>query len=334
MPKKLTYKSTGVDISKAQRFVAGIQHLLKDTKTDLGLQHPGAFGSLVSFPKEDYREPVLVSSTDGVGTKLLIARLTGRHEGVGVDLVAMNVNDILCMGAKPLFFLDYIACGKLKSSVLRQVVRGIAQGCRLAGCPLVGGETAQMSGMYKDNEYDLAGFAVGVVEKTRIIDGSQIQRGDRLIGLASSGLHSNGFSLVRAVFSLAEQKEYALELLKPTRIYVKVILPLLEKFRIKGIAHLTGGAYYRKLTKIVPDGKCFKIKNGSWTIPEIFQRIQKKGRLSEKEMFTTFNMGIGMVLVVSQSDVNGVQRFLSDQGAENWAIGEVVGAVREKVVIG
>jgi phosphoribosylformylglycinamidine cyclo-ligase len=255
---------------------------------------------------------------------------------VGIDLVAMNVNDLLCLGAKPLFFLDYIACGKLKSPLLNEVMRGIVRGCELAGCPLLGGETAQMPGMYKGDEYDLAGFAVGVVEKNKIIDGRAITEGDCILGLAASGLHSNGFSLVRKVFSLVEQKKYAKELLRPTRIYVKPILRLIGEFpnAVKGLAHVTGGAYYKKVAKIVPEGKCFKIDQTSWPTPEIFQRIQKKGHLSQKEMFTTFNMGIGMVLVVSKSDAEGVRRFLSNERVENWEIGEVVGDRKRKVILG
>src|SRR3990167_5148605 len=216
--RKITYKASGVDIKEANRFVTAIKPLT------MGI---GGFGGLFNFDAKKYKQPILVSSTDGVGTKLKIAFLVGRHDTVGIDLVAMNVNDILCTGAKPLFFLDYIACGKLEAKVLGAVVKGIAQGCRLSGCSLIGGETAEMPGMYKPGEYDLAGFAVGVVEKDKIIDGSAIRAGDKIIGLPSSGLHSNGFSLVRKVLSLSEQKKMAKELLTPTRIYVKDVLPVL-----------------------------------------------------------------------------------------------------------
>ena len=333
MTPKLTYKSSGVDISKARGFIKNLERLAARTMTPAVLKSKGAFGSLLAFPSGEYQEPVLVSSSDGVGTKLLIAQMVHQHDTVGIDLVAMNVNDLLCLGAKPLFFLDYIACGKLKPSVLNGVMRGIVQGCELAGCPLLGGETAQMPGMYKGDGYDLAGFAVGVVEKSKIIDGSAIKEGDRILGLAASGLHSNGFSLVRKVFSLPEQRKYAKELLQPTRIYVKPILRLIERFSgaVKGLAHVTGGAYYKKVAKIIPPGKCFKIDKTRWPTPEIFQRIQKKGRLSEKEMFTTFNMGIGMVLVVPKSDVEGVRKFLSDERVENWEIGEVVNDPKQRI---
>jgi len=324
MSKKMTYKSSGVDIQKANQFVDGIGRLAASTMSVAVLKRKGAFGALFSFDPTKYKKPVLVSSTDGVGTKLLLANSLNKHDTVGIDLVAMNVNDILCMGAKPLFFLDYIACGKLKSSVLNCVMAGIVKGCELSNCPLIGGETAEMPGMYKDDDYDLAGFAVRVVEEDNLIDGAAIATGDCVIGLASSGLHSNGFSLVRKVFSKSEQKKYAKELLEPTRIYVQPVLQLLQKFTVKGIAHITGGAFYEKLTKILPNGKCFKINKESWGIPKIFQLLQKKGNVLDVDMFTTFNMGIGMALVVSPPDVEGLRTFLSGQGVLNWEIGEVI----------
>lgn len=335
MSPKITYKSSGVDIHKANRFVDGIGRLATSTMSAAVLKRKGAFGALFSLDSANYKKPVLVSSTDGVGTKLLIANALNKHDTVGIDLVAMNVNDILCTGAQPLFFLDYIACGKLKPLVLKCVMHGIVKGCELSGCPLIGGETAEMPGMYKEDDYDLAGFTIGVVEEDEIIDGASIEENDRIIGLASSGLHSNGFSLVRKVFSTSEQKKYAKILLEPTRIYVQPVLKLLEHFKegrkIKGIAHITGGAFYEKLTKILPEGKCFKIHKGSWEIPEIFQLIQEKGNVPEKEMFTTFNMGIGMALVVSPSDVTDVRKFLSGQGVSNFEIGEVIKDSKAKI---
>lgn len=333
--KKITYKISGVDIQKANRFVDRIGRLAASTMNPAVLKRKGAFGALFSFDSANYKKPALVSSTDGVGTKLLIANALNKHDTIGIDLVAMNVNDILCTGAKPLFFLDYIACGKLNPSVLNDVMKGIVKGCDLSGCSLIGGETAEMPGMYKEDDYDLAGFTVGVVEQDEIIDGSGIEENDRLIGLASSGLHSNGFSLVRKVFSTSEQKKYAKILLESTRIYVQPVLKLLEYFKgdrkIKGIAHITGGAFYEKLTKILPEGKCFKIHKGSWDISEIFQLIQKKGNVPEKEMFTTFNMGIGLAMVVSPSDVAGVREFLSGQGVSNFEIGEVIKDSKAKI---
>ena len=324
MPKTVTYKTSGVDINQANIFVKGIQGYIKKTLTPSVLKDRGAFGSLFAFDKNHYRDPVLVSSTDGVGTKLLIAQRLGKHDTVGVDLVAMNVNDILCAGAKPLFFLDYIACGKLDVKILKDVVKGIAEGCRQAGCGLIGGETAEMPGMYKKNEYDLAGFAVGVVDRDKIIDGSAIKAGDRVLGLSSNGLHSNGFSLVRKIFSQTEQKQLGKELLKPTRIYAKEILDLIGQFEIKGMAHMTGGAFYEKLTKILPAGRCFLVHKGSWSVPKIFQIIQKKGKITDSEMYRTFNMGIGLALVVAQEHVSAIKNFLHDRKIVSYEIAEVV----------
>lgn len=295
------------------------------------IRDPGAFGSLFSFPK-GYKNPVLVSSTDGVGTKLLIAQKLNKHDTVGIDLVAMNVNDILCCGAKPLFFLDYIACGKVKPRVLQQVVKGIAEGCLQAGCSLIGGETAEMPGMYGPDEYDLAGFSVGVVEKDKIINGASIKEGDSVIGLPSRGFHSNGYSLVRKVLSTAQQKRMAREILAPTRIYVKEVSAILERFKIKGMAHITGGAYYEKLTKILPKEKCFKIFKGSWPVPKIFSIVQKNGRIDASEMYRTFNMGIGFALVVDRRDLSSIQSFLRAKAIKFYTIGEVVNSLKEKVI--
>ena len=330
--KPITYKSAGVNIDEANKFVAGIGKLASTTIDNHVMTRQGSFGALYSLPK-GYKDPVFVSSTDGVGTKLLIANLIGKHDTVGIDLVAMNVNDILCVGAKPLFFLDYLACGHLNRRVLAEVMKGIVEGCRQAGCGLVGGETAEMPGMYKKEDYDLAGFTVGIVEKNKIIDGSAINEGDRVVGLASSGIHSNGYSLVRRVLSLSEQRKYSQELLTPTRIYVKPVLKLLKKFRVKGIAHITGGAFYEKLTKILPGGKCFVIDRSSWIPPKIFQLLQKKGRISDSEMFRTFNMGIGMTLVVAKKDVSAVQAFLGREGVKSFGIGRVVREKSKKIII-
>ncbi len=331
--KKVTYKQSGVDIKKANIFVNSISGFTKSTLTSSVIKKKGSFGSLFAFDNKKYRNPVLVSSTDGVGTKLMIGNLANKHDTIGIDLVAMNVNDILCVGAKPLFFLDYIACGKLNPLTLRKVVKGISVGCKDSGCSLIGGETAEMPGIYKTDDYDLAGFAVGVVEKSKMIDGAKINNGDVVIGLASNGLHSNGFSLVRKVFSVQEQKSLSQELLKPTKIYVKPILKLIEKYRIKGIAHITGGAFYEKLTKILPKGKCFKIRKGSWPIPKIFKIIQDSAKISDKEMFTTFNMGIGLVLVVSKKDVLSVMKFLSKEKIRSWEIGKIINHSKKKIIL-
>jgi len=327
---KNTYKSSGVDIDKANAFVRSIKASVKNTFGSGVIQRYGAFGALFEMPK-GYRQPVMVSSTDGVGTKLLIAQKLGIHNTVGIDLVAMNVNDILCVGAKPLFFLDYIACGKLDPRVLKDVVSGIAKGCRQSGCSLIGGETAEMPGMYKPDEYDLAGFAVGVVEKSRIIDGSSIKEGDRLIGLPSSGFHSNGYSLVRKVFGEKQQRELAKDILRSTRIYAREVMQVIDKFKVKGMAHITGGAFFDKLTKVLPKGKCFSIDDTSWPVPRVFQILQKKGKINTSEMFRTFNMGIGMVLIVSPADAAGVKKSLASIKCRSYEIGEVTKNSRKKV---
>ena len=322
--QKISYKTSGVDIHQANVFVAGIQKSVDSTMIDGVIRRSGSFGSLFEMDTAKYKNPVMVSSTDGVGTKLLIAKAMGKHATVGIDLVAMNVNDILCCGARPLFFLDYIACGRIDLKVLNDVVQGIAEGCRQANCALIGGETAEMPGMYKKDDYDLAGFTVGVVEKGRIIDGANIQAGDVLIGLASSGLHSNGFSLARKALSRSVQRKYGKELLAPTKIYVREILALLEKFEVHGLAHMTGGAFFEKLTRIIPDGLCAQVIKKSWEPPAIFRLIQKNGRVEENEMYRTFNMGVGMTVVCRRQDARGVQDFLTEKKIVNFVIGKVV----------
>ena len=327
--KKLTYKEAGVDIRKASSFKKSIKALVRQSFRPEVLKDIGGFGSFFSFPKNKYKKPVLVSSSDGVGTKLKIAMLANKHDTVGIDAVGMNVNDILCTGAEPLFFLDYIASGKLEPKVLYDVVKGINDGCIQAGCSLIGGETAQMPGMYREGDYDVAGFCVGVVERKNIIDGSKIEAGDAVIGLESNGLHSNGFSLVRKVFSERELKKYASELLKPTRIYVKPVLFLLSAIgyrlsAIKGIAHITGGAFYDKIARILPRNVNARIYKDSWVVPQIFRLIQDKGNIPNKEMYHTFNMGIGMVLVVEPKFTKVVISALARFKLKSWVIGEVI----------
>ena len=283
--KKLTYKSSGVDINQAGVFKKKIKTLVKGSFGPEVLKDIGGFGSFFRFPKAKFKDPVLVSSSDGVGTKLKIAILANKHDTVGIDCVAMNVNDILCTAAAPLFFLDYIASGKLEPRVLSDVVKGINQGCIQAGCALIGGETAEMPGMYKKGDYDIAGFCVGAVERKDIIDGSKIEAGDLVIGLESSGIHSNGYSLVRKVFSKNELKRMATELLKPTRIYVKPLLSLLSgRHSIRGISHITGGAFYDKIARILPDNVNVRIDKSSWLVPKIFRLIQSKGNIEDKEL--------------------------------------------------
>ncbi len=332
MAKQLTYQGAGVNITEANRFVEGIKGMSKSTANRNVVNRPGSFGALFQLDVKKYKDPVLVSSTDGVGTKLLVANMVGTHDTVGIDLVAMNVNDVLCTGATPLFFLDYIACGTLDRKVLNNVMKGIVRGCKLAGCALIGGETAEMPGMYAGKDYDLAGFTVGVVERSKIIDGSAIKEGDTLIGLPSSGLHSNGYSLARKALSAMEQKLYAQILLKPTCIYVKPVLDLLKLCPVKGMAHMTGGAWYEKLTKILPKGLCFSVDKDCWPKPRIFQYIQDKGRVSEHEMYRTFNMGIGFAIVVSPQKAALTQAVLRRHKVESFVIGKVIRDVKHKII--
>ncbi len=319
----LTYKKAGVDIRKANVFVDKIKKYTGLTARPGAAGSIGGFGGIFDLKAAGYKDPILVSSTDGVGTKLKIAFLVNKHDTVGIDMVAMNVNDVLTTGAEPLFFLDYIATGKIDKKALVDVVKGIADGCRQAGCALIGGETAEMPAFYKKGEYDLAGFCVGAVEKSRIIDGSGMKIGDIVVGLESSGLHSNGYSLVRKIFSRAELKAFAEELLKPTRIYVKPVLELKRKIKINGIAHITGGAFLEKIPRIVPKDKRLVIVKGSWAVPGIFTLIQAKGKVAEKEMFRTFNMGLGMVIVISPKDFMAAKKVFDGYGIKSWVVGSI-----------
>lgn len=328
--KGLTYKSSGVDIEAAGIFKNKIKSLARSSFRPEVLRDIGGFGSFFKLPKAGYNNPVLVSSADGVGTKLKIANLAARHDTVGIDAVAMNVNDILCTGAEPLFFLDYIAYSKLGPEVLIDIVKGINKGCVDSGCSLIGGETAQMPAMYKKGDYDLAGFCVGVVEEDDIIDGSKIECGDVIIGLESSGLHSNGFSLVRKVFSQKELRRMSEELLKPTRIYVKPVLSLLRNTQyarrntIHGIAHITGGAFYDKIARIIPDNLDARINKDSWVVPKIFRLIQNRGNIEDREMYRTFNMGVGMALIAQPEFAGAIKAGLTEFKLRSWIIGEIV----------
>lgn len=321
--KKITYKKSGVDIKSASIFKSKIKPLVRSSFRREVLTDIGGFGSFFKLDKNKYRNPVLVSSSDGVGTKLKIAALVNKHDTVGIDAVAMNVNDILCTGAEPLFFLDYIAFSKAKEEILLDVVKGINEGCRLAGCSLIGGETAQMPGMYKEGEYDIAGFCVGVVEKDEIIDGKKIKPLDVVIGIESSGLHSNGYSLVRKVLSSVELKRMSAELLSPTRIYVKPILTLLKEYKssVHGISHITGGAFYDKISRILPKDINVIIQKNSWKVPKIFQLIQNKGNIDDAEIYHTFNMGIGLVLIVEQRSAEAIMKKLAQLKLKSWIIG-------------
>ena len=296
---KITYKKSGVNIEKANKLISSAKGLINTTRVKGSMDSVGGFGGFFD-PKAGYgKDPLLVASTDGVGTKLKIAHALGKHDTIGTDLVAMCVNDLLCSGAKPLFFLDYFACGKLQDKIWAQVIKGIVKGCRAAGCALLGGETAEMPGMYPKGEYDLAGFSVGAVDRKKAIDGKKIKQGDLILGLASNGLHSNGYSLIRKLFSKKEIKDNGSALLKPTAIYVQSFFEINKITEIKGAAHITGGGFQDNIPRMMPRGIKAIIKKGSWTIPKIFRTIEKKKAMTQEELYRTFNMGIGMAIVIS-----------------------------------
>ena len=322
--KNTTYKKSGVDVDKADQFIESIKPYARATRRPEVLAGIGGFGALCKLPDKKYKEPILVSSADGVGTKLKVAKFAGHFEGLGIDLVAMNVNDILTLGAEPLFFLDYFAVGKLDLPMMKEVVRGISKGCKEAGCSLIGGETAEMPGLYSKGDFDLAGFCVGVVDKNKIVDGVNASAGDAIIGVASSGIHSNGFSFVRKVFSNEFILAHAEEILKPTRIYVKSILSLLEKEPVFSMAHITGGGFIENIPRVLPKGCAAKIATGSWPVPRIFKWIEEKGVAQTKEMYRTFNMGIGFVLVVPKQRALKVISHLAKYKEHAWVIGEIV----------
>ena len=344
MAKQLTYKDSGVDVEEADRFVEAMSSLVRGTYGPSVIDSHGAFvglydldGGEVLFRKR-YRHPALVACTDGVGTKLKIAFMMDKHDTVGIDLVAMNVNDLAVCGAEPLFFLDYISTGKVQAEKLVQVIKGITDGCRQAGCSLLGGETAEMPGFYAPGEYDLAGFAVGVVERDRRIDGSRIEAGDKIIGIASSGVHSNGYSLVRKVFfdeakMTVDQHVDELgttlgeELLRPTRIYVRAVRAVLNSYRVKnivkGIVHITGSGFWGNIPRIVSRGYSARIELGSWPVPPIFEIIQRLGNIEQHEMFLTFNMGIGMMMIVAPWYADAIMKRLEHAGERAYLIGRI-----------
>src|SRR5438105_12353552 len=297
----LTYRDSGVDIDEGDALVERIKPHARRTMRPEVLAGIGGFGGLFEVPRR-YDEPVLVVGTDGVGTKLKLAFLAGKHDTVGIDLVAMSVNDVVVCGAEPLVFLDYFATSRLKAAEAEQVIKGIAEGCARAGCSLIGGETAELPGFYQGGEYDLAGFCVGVVEKSRILDGAQVRAGDVVLGLASSGLHSNGFSLARKVLERELTPELARDLLEPTRIYVKDCLALREAVQVHAFAHITGGGLPGNLPRVLPAEHRAVLKRGSWPVPEVFRKLQKAGNVTDGEMLRTFNLGVGMCAVVSRAD--------------------------------
>jgi phosphoribosylformylglycinamidine cyclo-ligase len=328
--KPITYRDAGVDIDAGDALVEAIKPFAKKTLRPEVLAGIGGFGALAEIPKK-YRQPVLVSGTDGVGTKLKLAFRLGRHDTIGIDLVAMSVNDILVQGAEPLFFLDYFACGKLDVAVATDVVKGIARGCELAGCALIGGETAEMPGMYAEGEYDLAGFAVGVVEKGAIVDGRSIAPGDVVLGLASSGAHSNGYSLIRRIVERAKPdlaadfqgRSLGAALLEPTRIYVKPLLALMQQVPVKGMAHITGGGLVENLPRVLPENTKAAIERSSWPLPPLFQWLQREGNVADAEMHRVFNCGIGMAVVVAAEHAETAMRALGDAGETVFRIGRI-----------
>ena len=328
----ITYRSSGVDIEAADGWLARMRPLIRSTRSPRVLPDRGQFGGLFSLAGLGMREPVLVASTDGVGTKLKLAQLmapgggsrgAGAHETIGVDVVAMNTNDVLVYGAAPLFFLDYLALGRIQRPLVSALLRGIVRGCRESSCALLGGETAEMPGVYRDGEYDAAGFCVGIVERARLIDGSQVRAGDVVVGLASSGVHANGFSLVRKVFGPAELRRRVRELLVPTRIYVKPVLAALRTVPIRALAHVTGGGLARRLPGLASarPGLRVRVRPGSWSVPDIFHDIQRAGRISDEEMARTFNLGIGMALVCRPGDQERLMRLMRRAGVPAWSIG-------------
>lgn len=333
--EKITYKDSGVDTVEGQRAVSLMKDHVKKTFNKNVLTGLGSFGSLFKLDLKDMTEPILVAGTDGVGTKLKIAFLTDKHDTVGQDCVAMCVNDILCQGAEPLFFLDYIATGHVKAEKIADIVKGIADGCVLGECALVGGETAEMPDFYGDGEYDMAGFAVGVADRSKIIDGSKIKEGNVVIGISSSGFHSNGYSLVRKVFFEKlgmDVKEYVEELgetlgealLRPTRIYTKPCKALSKEITPNGIIHITGGGFFENIPRIIPGGLGVKINTGTWDVPKVFSYIAKCANIEEKEMFSTFNMGIGMMFIVDGSQKDRAMELLKEAGETPFVIGEII----------
>ncbi len=343
--RDLAYKQAGVDIQAGNRFVSRIKAMVGETRIQGVMGNIGGFGGLFAPDVQEMEQPVLVGATDGVGTKLKLAFLFDRHETIGIDLVAMSVNDIVVQGARPLFFLDYFATGKLEEDKAVTVVKGIVDGCKQAGCALLGGETAEMPGFYADGEYDLSGFCVGLVDRGKIIDGAAIEAGDSIIGLGSSGIHSNGFSLVRKIFSgsglTADSPFPGLEqsakdvLLTPTRIYVQPILELLEKQTIKGMAHITGGGFYDNVSRVLPQTAQARFHFGSWSPGPVFGWLRKEGGLDWEEMLQIFNCGIGYMLIAAKTQQDDIVARLADLGQPAWVIGEIVkrNASQEQVEI-
>ena len=330
----LTYKDSGVDITKGNQLIERIKPIAKSTFRPGVLAGLGGFGAMFEIPLDKYKNPVLISGTDGVGTKLKVAEMLNKHDTIGIDLVAMCVNDLIVQGAEPLFFLDYFATGSLNPDIATSVIEGIGEGCRQSGCSLIGGETAEMPGMYSGEDYDLAGFCVGIAEKSRIIDGSKVSEGNHIVALGSSGPHSNGYSLIRKVLEKSSPTNEQLNsLIEPTRIYVRSILSLLNTLPVHAISHITGGGLLENIPRVLPDHLAAKLDPASWTQPEIFQWLQDQGNIATSEMYRVLNCGVGMVVVISKESSNEAINHLNSCGENAWLIGEVVQFDGQQVVI-
>ncbi len=330
----LTYKDSGVDITKGNQLIEKIKPIAKSTMRPGVLAGLGGFGAMFEIPLDKYKNPVLISGTDGVGTKLMVAEMLKKHDTIGIDLVAMCVNDLIVQGAEPLFFLDYYATGSLNPDIATSVIEGIGEGCRQSGCSLIGGETAEMPGMYNGEEYDLAGFCVGIVEKNKIIDGSKVNKGDHIIGLGSSGPHSNGYSLIRKVLEKTTPTSKQLEsLIEPTKIYVQSILSLINTLPVHAISHITGGGLLENIPRVLPGYLAAKLDSTSWIQPEIFKWIQNHGNIESSEMYRVLNCGVGMVIIIPKEFSDEAIKHLNACGEEAWLIGEVVQSNSEQVTI-
>ncbi len=330
----LTYQDSGVDITKGNELIEHIKPIAKSTAREGVLAGLGGFGAMFELPINKYKNPVLISGTDGVGTKLKVAEMLNKHDTIGIDLVAMCVNDLIVQGAEPLFFLDYYATGKLNTEVAVSVISGIGEGCRQSGCALIGGETAEMPGMYSGEDYDLAGFCVGIADKDKVIDGSQVSSGDHIIALGSSGPHSNGYSLIRKVLEQSNPTEDQLNaLIEPTKIYVKSVLSLIEKYSVHAISHITGGGLLENIPRVLPADLAAKLDDNSWALPEIFQFLQNNGNIDIMEMYRVFNCGVGMVIVLPKEQSKDAIRHLNELGENAWLIGEITQAKGEQVII-
>ena len=330
----LTYQDSGVDITKGNDLIEQIKPIAKSTTRDGVLAGLGGFGAMFELPIDKYKNPVLISGTDGVGTKLKVAEMLNKHDTIGIDLVAMCVNDLIVQGAEPLFFLDYYATGKLNTELATSVISGIGEGCKQSGCALIGGETAEMPGMYSGEDYDLAGFCVGIADKDKVIDGTKVTNGDHIIALGSSGPHSNGYSLIRKVLEQSSPAEEQLNaLIEPTRIYVKSILALIEKHSVHAISHITGGGLLENIPRVLPDNLAAKLDSDSWKLPEIFRFLQNGGNIDINEMYRVFNCGVGMVIVVPASESADAIDQLNNLGEDAWLIGEIVTNNGEQVII-